>query len=192
MIRIGLAAAVLAVACSSDAPLVQEEREPDVQGRHSPPAAPSQAATAPGLAPNSARILKPIGKPLTISFPDAAEVTLHPSEVQLGEKVGCAVTLREGKVADQTIVTIGENETEALTCGRLKASGAVSATPPMQRIALLYEAYGPHATVLQPVILHRTGRGAPWQADDALAQTISEDGSLNSIPAIRRWLGRKR
>ena len=148
---------------------------------------PSAGST--GLAQRAeAAFPRTVGKPLT-SYPDKGQaVTLQAGEAKPGPRVTCTLAISEAGRADQHLVTIGENDTESLTCGRLKAAGTVSATPPMQRIALLYEAYGPHATVLQPVILYRTGVGTPWQMDEALAQTIGEDGALNSIPAIRRWL----
>ncbi|MFM6933544.1 MAG: hypothetical protein ACKOUT_15030 [Novosphingobium sp.] len=129
-----------------------------------------------------------VGPPLTIHPVKGQTVILQPGEAKPGPRVTCTLVISEAERPDQHLVTIGENDTEALTCGRLKAARAVPAPPPMQRIALLYEAYGPHTTVLQPVILYRTARGAPWRADEALAQTIGEDGALSSIPAIRRWL----
>ncbi len=188
MIRTALASALLAAACTPAALPVQEERGPAVLPAQSPSVAPSQAASGPGPVPSSSRIFKPIGKPLTISFPGAAEVTLKPSEVQLGGKVGCAVTLVQPDAQPQTIITIGEGETEALTCSELKAAGRVPAPPGMQRIAFLYETFAPHATLLQPVIMARGSGSAKWRLDDELAQRIGENGSLNTIPALRRWL----
>lgn len=131
------------------------------------------------------------GKALTIRLADGQSVLLQPGEAKPGVRVTCTLTISEAGRPDQRIVTIGEGDTEALTCGRLKAAGQVPAPAPMQRIALLYEAFGPHATVLQPVILYRSATGQAWQLDDALAQTIGENGTLNSVAAVRRWLGKQ-
>ena len=154
--------------------------------------------TAPSLAPAktpigntaipSPRALKPAGKALTIEFSGESFVVLRPYELQIVGKVGCAITLSQDGVRDQMVVAIGEGETEALTCGELKAAGRVPAPSGMERIALFYKTYALHAEVLQPVILSRPTSSAVWLVDDALAQQISEDESLKTIPLVRQWL----
>lgn len=128
------------------------------------------------------------GKAVPVRFDSGVTVSVQEVAVKADGNARCAVRLTEAGSAPQTIVTIGAGETEALTCGSLKALGRVPAPPGMQRIAFLYEAFGPHSTVLQPVILFRSAPGANWTSDDALAQRIGEDGSLVTIPAIRRFL----
>lgn len=155
------------------------------------------AACAPGVGsalpkrPVAEQFPRAVGQPLTITLSPGSAVTLQPGEAKPGPRVLCTLMISEPGRADQQLVTIGEDDTEALTCGRLKEAGAVPASPPMQRIALLYEAYGPHAKVLQPVILYRGTAEQAWRTDPDLAQRIGEDGSLHNIAAIRRWLTTK-
>lgn len=130
----------------------------------------------------------PVGKPLTISFSVRATVHLHPGKAQQDGKSICTLGIEQSGLTRQDLVTIGEGDTEALTCGKLVAAGRIPAPKAIQRIALLYEAYGPQETILQPVILARAYSTAPWKTDDKLAQRIGEDARLATIPAIRAWL----
>ena len=179
---------MLAVACSPPAPPEQKENglpaRQVAQGDVSKDDSHGSAVPVPTAS-------KLIGQPQAIIFPDKSLVDLQSMEVQLADKVGCAVALSQDGGPAQTIITIGEGETEVLTCGKLKAAGHVPSALGAQRIALLYETYAPHAEVLQPVILERSGKGATWELNAQLAQKIGEDGDLTSIRKIRVWISAK-
>jgi hypothetical protein len=129
----------------------------------------------------------PVGKSLTISFSVRTTVHLHPGKAKQDGKSVCTLGIEQSGLTRQDLVTVGQGDTEALTCGKLVAAGRIPAPKTIQRIALLYEVYGPHETILQPVILMRAGSTMLWETDDVLAQRIGEDAQLVTIPAIRRW-----
>lgn len=133
---------------------------------------------------------KPDGPSAVLHFTGKEPVTVQPVALA-DEPAKCAVLLTAGTNPVQRVMTIGEGETEALTCGHVLAFGRVPAPAGTDRIALLYDSYGgPNAEVLQPVILERSAGQNRWAFNDALAQSIGEDGSLTTIPAIRTYLTR--
>lgn len=128
--------------------------------------------------------------PVVIDFDASTRVTLVPSEEARDRSTACVVELQSESQQPQHLTVIGEGETEAISCDGLIAAGRVPGTAGTDRIALLYRAHSPNAQVIQPIILTRSARAAEWQTDDKLAQRISEEAGLQTIPAIRDWLRR--
>lgn len=130
--------------------------------------------------------------PVVIDFDASTRVTLVPSEEARDRSTACVVELQSKAQRSQRLTVIGEGETEAISCDGLIAAGRVPGPEGSERIALLYRAHSPNAQVIQPIILTRSARAAEWQTDDKLAQRISEEAGLETIPAIRAWLRRSR
>lgn len=153
-------------------------------------------AAAPDPIPTPMPTPSPVASPspgaaaIAIDFDATTRVTLVPSEEARDRSTVCVVELQSAAQHPQRLTVIGEGETEAISCDGLIAAGRVPGPAGADRIALLYRAHSPNAEVIQPIILTRTAREADWHTDDKLAQRISEEAGLETVPAIRAWLRR--
>lgn len=167
---------------------------PPDTGRNASTPTPTPRDPLPTPAPMPSPVASPsqTEAPVVIDFDASTRVTLVPSEEARDRSTACVVELQSESQQPQHLTVIGEGETEAISCDGLSAAGRVPGTAGTDRIALLYRAHSPNAQVIEPIILTRTARAAEWQTDDKLAQRISEETGLQTIPAIRAWLRRSR
>lgn len=159
------------------------------------PAAPDRIASPPPTPtpmPTPVASQLPKDAPIVIDLDASTRVTLVPSEEARDRSTVCVVELQSEAQQPQRLTVIGEGETEAISCDGMIAAGRVPGPAGADRIALLYRAHSPNAQVIQPIILTRTARAVEWHTDDKLAQRISEEAGLETIPAIRAWLRRSR
>jgi hypothetical protein len=105
----------------------------------------------------------------------------------------CGARFQSGAEPAQSLVLVGVGITEALSCTRIKAFGAVPAPRGVERIAFIYVGSSPNASgvttvVIVDKILASASNG--WQVNDELSYKLDQRGNLTSIPAIRAYLAK--
>ncbi|WP_236037784.1 hypothetical protein [Belnapia arida] len=91
-----------------------------------------------------------------------------------------------GAGATESLVTVGTDWTEAVSCDGLREAGEVPAAAGVPRFALIYAASSPNAAARVPVILR-------WEAGRAVldaeaSQRVDEAGQGGSLERIRAAL----
>lgn len=184
-VHVATALTAVTIASGGCAQAAPDPRKADASGP-----TPAPLVTGSENPQSRAPVIKPDGRSLTIAIARLGAVTVTPLSFLDGH-AKCAVDLRIDDGPAQRVVVIGEGETEALTCDKIIAVGDVPAPVGTARIAFLYRASSIHASVLQPVFLvHPLHGGGAWTSDDALAQSVGENGELETIPRIRAYLDR--
>lgn len=130
------------------------------------------------------------GPAATLRFAWLGAIKVEPLLQPTTRTAQCAVRLRPSRGAAQMVTTIGTGETEALSCGGVRAFGHLPAPRGIYRIGLLYRAYSPNTQVETLVILTRTAT-TPWRTDDRLADRLGDRAELRTLPDMRRWLTRR-
>jgi hypothetical protein len=138
--------------------------------------------------------LKPIGParadgPLaTLAFPGPASVQVKPFTQATTRTRQCGVRIEGPGRKSQTITLIGEGETEAMTCGGIKAFGRLLLKDGKPRIALLYRTYSPNAAGQTWRFLVRQPAG--WVEDDVTNMRLTALPEIATIGRLRRVLER--
>jgi hypothetical protein len=156
----------------------------------------AELAAAQALFPEAKPPLKPDGAPRTIAL--TADTTLELTDLRFAPRPGlseavdttwCGVVLRSAGRPAQGLITIGTNDTEALSCGGLSEAGAVPRDGPVLRIGLVYRTFSPNAAVATPVVLARDPATLTWSIDTSLSEHLAEQGEQATLARIRRDLG---
>jgi predicted nucleotidyltransferase len=103
----------------------------------------------------------------------------------------CGARFQTGTAPAQSLVLIGIDNTEALSCSGIKAFGTVAAPRGTERIAFVYRGSSPNASDVNTVVIVERKLatvGARWAVNDALSSKLDERGDLVNIPAIRAYL----
>lgn len=125
---------------------------------------------------------QPDGETRTIVLAGGASITLAPFRTV--EKSGlsdsqCGVTIN-----GQSLMTMGEGETEVYTCYRLTGAGALPADGAVPRIGLLYDVGSPNAQFATAVVLRKEVAG--WAVDEARAGEFDSKPEAKSIEVLAK------
>lgn len=132
------------------------------------------------------------GKSARLTFPGIGIVAIVPLVQRTTATPRCVVRIVPEHGPAQVVTTIGTDDTEALSCGGVRAFGRLPAPAGRYRVGLIYRAFSPNTTVSAPVILTRTLRDPRWRNDDDLANRLTLPDGLDTIPQIRAYLARRK
>ena len=113
-----------------------------------------------------------------------APVTLdeHPQAAMMPNATGCAVDIDDGEGPAQRVITVGEGETETLSCAGFVAAGPL---PIPHSLGLIYDLEsGPGSTFRGAVILTQDESGT-WSVSEEQPDLVvnAEYGDLDSLRA---------
>jgi hypothetical protein len=142
----------------------------------------------------SPSLLRPVGPArtdgpsTTLIFPDRVTVRVKPFTQATTRTQQCGVRIEEPGRRVQTVTLIGEGETEAITCGSVKAFGRLLLRDGRPRIAFLHRTFSPNAAGETWTILVRQPSG--WNADTATGRRIAGLPEIATVDRLRRALNR--
>jgi hypothetical protein len=147
------------------------------------------AWTMPGPSPLKAvGAMRADGPSATLTFPDRVSVRVKPFTQATTRTRQCGVRIEGPGARVQTMTLIGDGETEAMTCGGIKAFGRLMLRDGRQRIALLYRTYSPNVAGQTWTILLRQPSG--WTDDTVTGRRLDDLPEMATVDRLRRALSR--
>lgn len=108
----------------------------------------------------------------------------HPMSSFMPNAQGCAVDISSGSGTPQRVITVGEGESEMLSCLRFVEAGPLPALG--TSIALIYDfESGPNRTFRGAVILTRDEESGHWYRNESHEGVLSVSGAYPSLSALR-------
>lgn len=124
-------------------------------------------------------------EPMVVVVPMVLEE--HPFKDYLPNATACGVTISGGSETPQEIVTVGEGESETLSCVSLIEAGPL---PELDgSIGLIYDfESGPNSVFRGAVILSRDAETGQWFRNESFAGELTTNSDVESLSALRQQL----
>lgn len=111
----------------------------------------------------------------------------HPQSDLLPNARGCAVQIDKGDGRTQVIVTVGEGETETLSCVSFVAAGRLPELGDAIGLIYTFES-GPRSVFDGAVILGRDAESGDWFVDDDVPGGLTVNGDYPTLESLRQAL----
>lgn len=109
----------------------------------------------------------------------------HPQGAMMPNGIGCAIDIDDGQGPAQRVITVGEGETELLSCLRFVAAGPL---PQPRSLGLIYDfESGPGRTFRAALIASQDSETGAWSMDEERLDLIV-NGDIADLESLRSAL----
>lgn len=115
------------------------------------------------------------------------KLEVHPKADLMPNAVGCAVIIEDETAYSQNIVTVGEGESETLSCHKFVEAGLLPSIA--DSIGLIYEfESGPNSIFPGAVIISRDPKSGDWYRNEEVEGNLTVNSAYPSIEKLRNAL----